>query len=72
MIEAIDADDAWWPPTFTPDGVLRTLFAWWTIDVASHSTRRSTACSSSSPAWVGDAADIGDDCGFHRREMSTY
>ena len=21
MIETIDADDAWWPPTFTPDGV---------------------------------------------------
>jgi hypothetical protein len=23
----IDADDAWWPPTFTPEGVFRTLFA---------------------------------------------
>src|ERR1044072_4758393 len=43
MIDAIDADDAWWPPTFTPDGVLRTLLAWWTIEVASHSTRLSTA-----------------------------
>ena len=21
MIETIDADEAWWPPTFTPDGV---------------------------------------------------
>ena len=40
MIETIDADDAWWAPTFTLDGVARTLFAWRTIDVASQSTRR--------------------------------
>ena len=29
MMLTIDADDAWWPPTFTPEGVSRTLLAWW-------------------------------------------
>ena len=43
MMLTIEADDAWWPPTFTPDGVSRTLLAWWTMLVASHSTRRWTA-----------------------------
>ena len=27
MIVAIDADEAWWPPTFTPDGLGRTRLA---------------------------------------------
>ena len=43
MIVAIEALDAWWPPTFSPDGLGRTRLAWCTIDVASHSTRCSTA-----------------------------
>ena len=59
MIETIDADDDWWPPTFTPDGVLRTLFAWWTIDVASHSTR-CWMVSSTSSATVGGAVETAD------------
>ena len=42
MIETSEAEEAWCPPTFTPDGVVWTLLAWWTIDVASHSTRRCT------------------------------
>src|SRR5918998_1789832 len=41
----IDALDAWWPPTFTPERFSRTRLAWWTIAVASQSTRRSTALS---------------------------
>ena len=41
MMLTIEADDAWCPPTFTPDAVVRTLLAWWTMLVASHSTRRS-------------------------------
>src|SRR5436853_1585270 len=45
MMLIIDADDAWCPPTFTPDGVCRTLLAWWTMLTASHSTRRCTASS---------------------------
>src|SRR5688500_9219311 len=40
MSDTIDALDAWWPPTFTPDGLGRTRLAWWTIAAASHSTRR--------------------------------
>ena len=39
MIDTIEADEAWWPPTFTPEGVFRTRLAWWMIEVASHSTR---------------------------------
>jgi len=27
MIETIDADEAWWPPTFIPAGLGRTRFA---------------------------------------------
>jgi len=27
MIVTSDADDAWWPPTFTPEGLGRTRFA---------------------------------------------
>jgi hypothetical protein len=42
MMLTIDALDAWWPPTFSPSPDGRTRFAWWTIDVAIHSTRRST------------------------------
>src|SRR6476620_10220534 len=41
----IDALDAWWPPTFTPERFSRTRLAWCTIAVASQSTRRCTASS---------------------------
>ena len=40
MIDAIDADDAWCPPTLTPERAGRTRFAWWTMETASQSTRR--------------------------------
>ena len=39
MMLTIDADDAWWPPTFTPDAVSLTRLAWCTMLVASQSTR---------------------------------
>src|SRR6478735_6919787 len=61
MTLTIDADDAWWPPTFTPDGVVRTRLAWCTIDVASHSTRRCSASRTSSEGSVavsGGAASV--------------
>ena len=45
MIETIEADEAWWPPTLTPDAVFRTRFAWWTMLIASHRTRSCTASS---------------------------
>lgn len=53
MMDAIDAEDAWWPPTFSPDGLGRTRLAWCTMAVDSHSTRRST--SSSTPECVAVA-----------------
>src|SRR4051794_35036848 len=42
MMLAIEALEAWWPPTLTPLGFGRTRFAWCTIAIASQSTRRST------------------------------
>lgn len=39
MIDTIDAEDAWCPPTLRPDGFGRTRFAWWIIAVDSQSTR---------------------------------
>src|SRR5215213_4655792 len=54
----IDALDAWWPPTLTPERFSRTRLAWWTIAVASQSTRRWTASrvSGSAAARCGDGA----------------
>ncbi len=48
MIVAMEALEAWCPPTLMPDVLGRTLFAWWMMDVASHRTRRSIAASASS------------------------
>jgi hypothetical protein len=48
MIDTIDAQDAWWPPTLSPDGFGRTRFASWMIAVDSHSTRRSISRNASS------------------------
>src|SRR5215216_3851274 len=47
----IEALEAWWPPTLTPERFSRTRLAWCTIEVASQSTRRctrSSACRSRS------------------------
>src|ERR671914_176127 len=41
----IDALEAWWPPTFTPERFSRTRLAWCTIAAESQSTRRSMALS---------------------------
>src|SRR6185312_8641679 len=66
MMLTIEAEEAWWPPTFTPDSVARTRLAWWIMLVASHSTRRWTASSAAgfgaSPSCVppaGACEDIG-------------
>ena len=45
MIDVMEAEEAWCPPTFTPDGVSRTLLAWLTSEVANQSTRLCTASS---------------------------
>ena len=51
----------------TPDGVVRTLFAWWTIDVASHRTRRWTEASTSRS--IGGVPDAGVPSGAERMGM---
>ncbi len=57
MIETIEAEEAWWPPTFTPERFSRTLLAWWMIEVASHSTRRCTRSSVRSDAAASEAGE---------------
>src|ERR1035437_5120368 len=47
MMLTIEADEAWWPPTLTPEELSRTRLAWWTMLLASHSTRRCTDSRSS-------------------------
>ncbi|WP_216858424.1 hypothetical protein [Actinomadura verrucosospora] len=53
MIDTIDADDAWCPPTFSPDGLGRTRLAWWIIALASQRTRSSTSPSTAYPPSAG-------------------
>src|SRR4051794_12113185 len=59
MSDTIEALDAWWPPTFTPLRFSRTRFAWWTMLVASHSTRRWTRSSVSRSTSVRTASATG-------------
>jgi hypothetical protein len=60
MMLTIDADDAWWPPTLSPDSTRRTRLAWWTMLTANQRTRRWTASSTSreGSAAVGGRAGI--------------
>jgi hypothetical protein len=48
--------ELWWPPTFTPETVSRTLLAWWTIDVASQSTRLRTGSRTSRSTPISGSA----------------
>ena len=61
MIDTIDADEAWCPPTLSPPGFGRTRLAWSMIAVASHSTRSSTARSAASRS-VALPRPSGDHC----------
>src|SRR5712692_6764477 len=38
MMVASEADDAWWPPTFSPSPLSRRWLAWWIVHVESQST----------------------------------
>ncbi len=40
MMLTIEAEEAWCPPTFRPERVVRARLAWWTMLTASHRTRR--------------------------------
>src|SRR3954463_9842096 len=57
--DTIEALDAWWPPTFTPERFTRTRLAWWTMLVASHSTRDWTRASVWRSTSVSTAMDGG-------------
>ncbi len=35
-IAVIEAEEAWWPPTFTPSGLGRRWLAWWIIQLDNH------------------------------------
>src|SRR6516164_5092716 len=43
MMVASEADEAWWPPTFSPSVFSRIWLAWWMVQLASHSTLRSSS-----------------------------
>src|SRR4051794_12683318 len=57
--DTIEALEAWWPPTFTPLRFSRTRLAWWTMLVASHSTRRWTRSSVCRSTSVRTASAMG-------------
>src|SRR5882757_2459537 len=73
MTETIEAVEAWWPPTFRPDTLGRTRFAWSIIAMASHSTRDSTARSTSRSTSSGAGVDvIAGTVGVMTRDVITY
>src|SRR6516162_1202563 len=43
MMVASEADEAWWPPTFSASVFSRRWLAWWMVQLASHSTLRSSS-----------------------------
>src|SRR6185436_7456606 len=43
MMVASEAEEAWWPPTFSPSSLSRRWLALWTVQVASQSTFRSSS-----------------------------
>src|SRR3954463_6099150 len=43
MMVASEADDAWWPPTFSPSTLSRRWLALWMDQLASHSNLRSSS-----------------------------
>src|SRR5215203_3978800 len=43
MMVASEADEAWWPPTFRPSTLSRRWLALWMVQLASHSTLRSSS-----------------------------
>ena len=61
MMSTIDAEDAWWPPTFTPLVFGRVRLAASTIAADSQSTRLATSRSTSGSSRAGAAASVGPD-----------
>src|SRR5262245_9339676 len=57
MIDTIEADDAWWPPTLTsPAG--RSWLAWSMMRTANHRTRCSISASTLRSVMSGSRSDI--------------
>lgn len=52
MINTMDADDAWCPPTLRAEGFARTRFAWWVIADDNQSTLLSTSRRTPKSSWV--------------------
>src|SRR5580700_2577798 len=51
MMVASEADEAWWPPTFSLSVFSRRWLAWWMVQLASHSTLRSSSPSIARSYW---------------------
>ena len=51
MIAVIDAQLAWWPPTFSPSALSRTWLAWWMVQAESKRSRSSIVFN----AWMSGA-----------------
>ena len=52
MIVVIDADEAWWPPTFSPSMLSRRWFALCIIHIDSHKTFCSKECKTRSLSFL--------------------
>lgn len=59
MIDTMDADEAWCPPTLSPEGFARTRFAWWVIADDSQSTLLSTSRRTPKSSWVSGGVVAG-------------
>ena len=55
MIAVIDAQLAWWPPTFSPSSLSRRWLALWIVQADSQRRRSSSKRSASMPAPAGSA-----------------
>ena len=53
MIAVIDAQLAWWPPTFSPSSLSRMWLAWWIVQADSQRSRSSRTFSASMSVATG-------------------
>ena len=65
MIAVIEAQDAWWPPTFSPSRLSRRWLALWMVQLESQRSRTSScvrasiSSARSAAGWVLGAAEVG-------------
>ena len=53
MIAVIDAQLAWWPPTFRPSALSRMWLAWWMVHADSQRSRSSSILSAAMSGVTG-------------------